>query len=288
MSVRAGTRLDGRYRLGDRLGAGGMGQVWRASDEVLSREVAVKILHPEFADDETFVRQLRAAARVTSGLPHHGIAAVYDFGQTRVGADGQSPARDHEQDGDRVVYLVMELIPGVALSTILSEVGPLSCGRTLDLIAQAARAVHAAHQRGVIHRDIKPANLMVIPPRRVKVTDFGTAWPVDHEPLTATGQVRGIAHYLAPELVKGQDASPLSDVYALAIVAYDCLAGRPPFPGGNQVAVALAHLNETAPPLPPSVPLPVRAVIGAAMEKDPRRRLPGAEAFAVALEDLQR
>lgn len=118
----------------------------------------------------------------------------------------------------------------------------MSCERTLDLTAQAARAVHAAHQRGVIHRDIKPANLMVIPPRRVKVTDFGTAWPLDHEPLTATGQVRGTAHCLAPEL---------------------------------------------APPLPPSVPMPVRALIGAAMERDPQRRSPGAEAFAVALEDLQ-
>jgi eukaryotic-like serine/threonine-protein kinase len=287
MSVRPGTRLDGRYRLADRLAYGGMGEVWRASDEVLSREVAVKILRPELAEDEAFVRRFRAEARTTSGLPHNGIAAVYDYGETRVGADGQSPASYNDPDADPVAYLVMELVPGEALSSMLSRDGALSAEKTLDLVAQAARALHAAHLRGVIHRDIKPANLMVTPDGRVKVTDFGIARPLDHEPLTATGQVMGTAHYLAPELAKGQDASPLSDVYALGVVAYECLAGHRPFEGDNQVAVALAHLNENPPPLPATVPPQVRAVVGAAMEKEPQRRMPSAEAFAAALDTLR-
>jgi serine/threonine-protein kinase len=287
MSVRPGTRLDGRYRLADRLAYGGMGEVWRATDEVLSREVAVKILRPELAEDEAFVRRFRAEARTTSGLPHNGIAAVYDYGETRVGGDGQSPAPHEDQDADPVAYLVMELVPGEALSSILSRDGALGSELTLDLVAQAARALHAAHLRGVIHRDIKPANLMVTPDGRVKVTDFGIARPLDHEPLTATGQVMGTAHYLAPELAKGQDASPLSDVYALGVVAYECLAGHRPFEGDNQVAVALAHLNEQPPPLPGTLPPQVRAVVAAAMEKDPQRRMPSAEAFAAALETLR-
>jgi serine/threonine-protein kinase len=287
MSVRPGTRLDGRYRLADRLAYGGMGEVWRAMDEVLSREVAVKILRPELAEDEAFVRRFRAEARTTSGLPHNGIAAVYDYGETRVGADGQSPAPYEDQDADPVAYLVMELVPGEALSSILSRDGALGSELTLDLVAQAARALHAAHLKGVIHRDIKPANLMVTPEGRVKVTDFGIARPLDHEPLTATGQVMGTAHYLAPELAKGQDASPLSDVYALGVVAYECLAGHRPFEGDNQVAVALAHLNEQPPPLPATIPAQVRAVVGSAMEKDPQRRMPSAEAFAGALETLR-
>jgi serine/threonine protein kinase len=287
MSVRPGTRLDGRYRLSDRLAYGGMGEVWRATDEVLSRVVAVKILRPELAEDEAFVRRFRAEARTTSALPHNGIAAVYDYGETRVGASGQSPALPEEADADPVAYLVMELVPGEALSATLSRDGALGSDRTLDLVAQAARALHAAHLRGVIHRDIKPANLMVTPDGRVKVTDFGIARPLDHEPLTATGQVMGTAHYLAPELAKGQDASPLSDVYALGVVAYECLAGHRPFEGDNQVAVALAHLNELPPPLPGTVSEQVRAVVGAAMEKDPQRRMPSAEAFAAALETLR-
>ncbi|HST83746.1 MAG TPA: protein kinase, partial [Kineosporiaceae bacterium] len=163
----------------------------------------------------------------------------------------------------------------------------LGTDRTLQIVGQAARALHAAHRHGVIHRDIKPANLMITPELRVKVTDFGIARPRDHEPLTATGQVMGTAHYLAPELARGEIASPLSDVYALGVVAYECLAGWRPFDGDNQVAVATAHLQDEPPPLPETVPGPVRAIVVAAMSKNPALRPQGANALATLMEDLR-
>jgi len=274
MTIRATALLDGRYRLERKIAVGGMGEVWEGVDETLDRAVAVKILRSDLADDEAFRRRFRAEARTAGRLPHAGIAAVYDYGETLV-------------DGDGIAYLVMELVPGEPLSSIISEQGALGTDRTLDVVGQAARALHAAHERGVVHRDVKPANLMVTPDGRVKVTDFGIARPQDHEPLTATGQVMGTAHYLAPELARGQPATPQSDVYALGVVAYECLAGHRPFEGDNQVAVATAHLREQPPPLPATIALPVRQVVAAAMEKDPARRIPGADAFAAALEGLR-
>ncbi len=187
MTIAPQTSLDHRYLLLRRLAFGGMGEVWEGSDVVLDRAVAVKILRAELADDDAFRRRFRAEARTAGRVPHPGIAAVYDYGETSV-------------EGRALAYLVMELVPGEALSAILAREGALGSDRTLDIVAQAARALHAAHERGVVHRDVKPANLMVTPDGRVKVTDFGIARPDDHEPLTATGQVMGTAHYLAPEL----------------------------------------------------------------------------------------
>ncbi len=285
MSVRRGTRLNGRYLLADRIAVGGMGEVWRGDDEQLGRTVAVKILRAELADDVAFRKRFRAEARTAARLPHPGIAQVFDYGETTVGPDGSSPAANPEQ-GDGIAYLVMELVPGEPLSAILQRDGALGTARTLAVVAQAAHALHAAHQRGVIHRDVKPANLMVTPEGVVKITDFGIARPTDHEPLTMTGQVMGTAHYLAPELARGQDASPLSDVYALGVVAYECLAGHRPFEGENQVLVATAHLNQQPPPLPGTLDPKVVRLVGAAMEKDPAHRIRSAEVFADALDKL--
>ena len=181
----------------------------------------------------------------------------------------------------------MELVPGEALSSILAREGALGTDRTLDLVAQSARALHAAHERGVIHRDVKPANLMVTPDGRVKVTDFGIARPDDHEPLTATGQVMGTAHYLAPELARGRAATAASDIYALGVVAYECLAGRRPFEGDDQIGVATAHLSEEPPPLPETLAPDMRGLVAAMMEKDPERRIGGADVVAVAAESLR-
>jgi serine/threonine protein kinase len=266
----SGHRLGDRYVLEERLAVGGMGEVWRARDEVLGRDVAVKILRLELAPDVAFQARFRAEARTAAGLSHGGIAAVYDYGEALQSA-----------------FLVMELVPGEPLSAMISREGALGTDRTLTIVAQASRALHAAHLHGVVHRDIKPANLMVTPELRVKITDFGISRPRDHEPLTATGQVMGTAHYLAPELARGEVATPLSDVYALGIVTYECLAGWRPFEGDNQVAVATAQLTQQPPPLPDTVPLPVRQLVASAMAKNPHARPQGAKAFALALEDLR-
>jgi serine/threonine-protein kinase len=274
MTITPETSLDHRYLLVRRLAFGGMGEVWEGMDTVLDRPVAVKILRAELADDDAFRRRFRAEARTAGRVPHPGIASVYDYGETTV-------------EGRSLAYLVMELVPGEALSSILARDGSLGTDRTLDVVSQAARALHAAHERGVVHRDVKPANLMVTPDGRVKVTDFGIARPDDHEPLTATGQVMGTAHYLAPELARGRAATAASDIYALGVVAYECLAGRRPFEGDDQIGVATAHLSEEPPPLPETLAPDVRALVAAAMEKDPERRIGGADVLATAAESLR-
>jgi serine/threonine protein kinase len=270
MITNSGLRLGERYVLQERLAVGGMGEVWSAIDEVLNRPVAVKVLRNDLAPDTAFQARFRAEARTAAALSHGGIAAVYDYGESQGAA-----------------YLVMELVPGEALSAMISREGALGTDRTMQIVAQSARALHAAHRHGVIHRDIKPANLMITPELRVKVTDFGIARPRDHEPLTATGQVMGTAHYLAPELARGEIASPLSDVYALGVVAYECLAGWRPCDGDNQVAVATAHLQDEPPPLPTTIPAPVRAIVMSAMAKNPAERPQGANALAALMEDVR-
>ncbi|GAB6900086.1 protein kinase domain-containing protein [Kineosporia succinea] len=270
MITSVGQRLGERYVLRERIAVGGMGEVWAAVDEVLNRPVAVKVLRTDLAPDANFQARFRAEARTAAALSHGGIAAVYDYGEALGSA-----------------YLVMELVPGDPLSALIADEGALGTERTLSIVSQAARALHAAHRHGVIHRDIKPANLMVTPEMRVKVTDFGIARPRDHEPLTATGQVMGTAHYLAPELARGETASPLSDVYALGVVAYECLTGWRPFEGDNQVAVATAHLQDEPPPLPETIPAPVRQIVMSAMAKNPAKRPQGANALASLMEDAR-
>jgi serine/threonine-protein kinase len=259
--------LGGRYRLVERIARGGMGEVWRAFDEVLGRPVAVKVLRPEYADEQVFLERFRNEARNTAALVHTGIAAVYDFGQATL-------ART------TVPFIVMELVPGRPLSQIIERDGALDRDRALDLCAQAARGLHAAHEGGVVHRDVKPANLLVTPTWTVKITDFGIARAGDALPLTRTGTVMGTAHYLAPELVNGRGvASASSDVYALGVVLYECLAGRRPFIGENPLSVAMEHLNSTPPPIPGLHPA-VQRVLDGALAKDPADRPASAEALA--------
>ena len=251
--------LGGRYRLHSQIAVGGMGEVWRADDTVLGRTVAVKTLKPEYIDDEEFRARFRAEARHAAGLVHPGIASVYDFGES----------------SDRA-WLVMELVEGEPLSTLLRREGTLSPDRTLDVVAQTAAALQVAHEGGLVHRDVKPGNLLVRPDGVVKVTDFGIASATDAVPLTRTGSVVGTAYYLSPEQAAGSDAVPVSDLYSLGVVAYECLTGTRPFPGDNPVAVAMAHLQSPPPPLPLSVPLPVRNLVLGMLSKDPLGRPPDA------------
>jgi len=265
------TILGGRYALTERIAIGGMGEVWKAKDQVLGRIVAVKILKDEYNGDPTFLQRFRAEARHTALLNHPGVANVFDYG---------------EDEGS--AFLVMELVPGEPLSNIIDRQKTVDPDTVLNYIGQTARALAAAHAQGLVHRDVKPGNLIITPDNRVKVTDFGIARLADQVPLTATGQVMGTAQYLAPEQATGQTATGSSDIYSLGIIGYELLAGRRPFTGESQIAIALAQVNDNPPPLPDSVPEPVRALIMSMLAKDPEDRPANAGKLANAVDALRR
>ena len=252
--------LAGRYRLTDRIAAGGMGEVWRGRDELLNRAVAVKLLPTGRAGDETFLARFRAEARYAASLSHPGIARVYDYGESS------------EFGG---AYLVMELVDGEPLSAILARAGRLSPDATLDIVSQAARALDAAHQAGIVHRDIKPGNLIVASSGTTKITDFGIATAVQAAQashLTETGMVMGTAMYVSPEQATGAPVTDASDIYSLGVVAYECLAGHPPFTAREPLAIAFAHKHEPVPALPPDVPQPVSDLVYHMLGKTPEER----------------
>ena len=268
--------LAGRYRLCRWLAAGGMGQVWQAVDEVLGRPVAVKLLRDEYAQDPAFVGRLRAEARSAATVTHPGIASVFDYGEVTT-TDGMQPT----------AFVVMELVAGEPLSWLLARTGRLGLDRSLDIVGQAAVAVGAAHRAGLVHRDIKPANLLVDPDGRVKVTDFGVAQALGQGQGDQRESLAGTAGYLSPEQATGQPATAASDLYALGVVAYECLAGRRPFTGEHPIAVALAHLLQPPPPLPEDVPEQVRGLVAQAMAKQPTRRPSDASVFGHQLLSLR-
>ena len=248
-------RLGNRYLLLSRIASGGMGDVWRARDELLGREVAVKVLRSHIQADPTFRSRFRNEARITAALGDPGIAQIFDYGE--------------QSD---LAYLVMELVHGEPLSAILARNGPLGSEVALDVVHQTAKALHAAHSAGVIHRDIKPGNLLVTPEGAIKVTDFGIARAVEAAPVTLTGTVLGTAQYVSPEQAQGLPLTPSTDLYSLGVVAYECLSGRTPFQAEGQVAIALMHLNEPPPPLGADVPSAVRELVMKLLIKDPRHR----------------
>lgn len=266
----SGITLGGRYKLTERIAIGGMGEVWKARDQVLGRLVAIKILKEEYTGDPGFLQRFRVEARHTALLNHNGIASVFDYGEEESSA-----------------YLVMELVPGPPLSTVIERERVLSPDRTLSIISQTAKALAAAHVQGLVHRDVKPGNLLMLPDGRVKITDFGIARIADQVPLTATGQVMGTAQYLAPEQATGQQATGSSDIYALGVIGYELLAGRRPFTGESQIAIALAQVNDTPPPLPENIPLPVRSLVMSMLAKDPADRPANADALAVAADAIR-
>ncbi|MDW4574399.1 serine/threonine protein kinase [Microbacterium sp. M3] len=266
-----GVTFGGRYELDSRIAIGGMGEVWEATDHVIGRTVAIKILKDEYMGDPGFLERFRAEARHAALVNHEGIASVFDYG---------------EENGS--AFLVMELVPGEALSTILERDGSLSTDKTLDIVAQTSAALQAAHAAGLVHRDIKPGNLLITPDGRVKITDFGIARIADQVPLTATGQVMGTVQYLSPEQASGHPASPATDIYSLGIVAYECLAGKRPFTGESQVAIAMAQINEQPPALPATVAAPVQNLVMAMIAKKPEDRPASAAAVARAATALRR
>ncbi|MEU2616390.1 protein kinase [Micromonospora sp. NPDC007271] len=258
-----GVQLGNRYRLDERIASGGMGDVWRGTDQVLGRTVAVKSLLPALLDEPGFAERFRGEARTMATINHPGVVDVYDFGSDQ-----------------QIAFLVMEYVEGDALSSTLSRVGRLTPARTMALLAQAADALHAAHEKGIVHRDVKPGNLLVRPNGTLVLTDFGIARSDLVGQLTAAGSVLGTASYISPEQATGAVATPASDVYALGVVAYQCLAGRRPFEGDNPLEIAMKHVRDAPRPLPSDIPPQVKAIVERAMAKDPAARWPSAAALA--------
>ncbi|MER7332046.1 MULTISPECIES: protein kinase [unclassified Micromonospora] len=265
-----GMVLSERYRLGERVATGGMGAVWRCTDIMLEREVAVKVLLPALTADPEFTARFRAEARMLAALRHPGVVAVHDVGRSTLA------------DGSQADYLVMEYVDGQPLSSWLRRAGRLDAASTMSVVAQAAAALHAAHLAGIVHRDVKPGNLLVKSDGRVVLVDFGIARSGTTAGITAAHVMLGTASYMSPEQAANQPVSPATDIYALGAVAYVCLAGRPPFDGDNPLQVALRHVQEEPPPLPPGTPPPVVALVERAMAKRPGDRYPDAAAFADA------
>ncbi|WP_406039349.1 serine/threonine protein kinase [Micromonospora sp. NBC_00898] len=258
-----GVQLGNRYRLDERIASGGMGDVWRGTDQVLGRTVAVKSLLPALLDEPGFAERFRGEARTMATINHPGVVDVYDFGSDQ-----------------HIAFLVMEYVEGDALAATLSRVGRLTPARTMALLAQAADALHAAHEKGIVHRDVKPGNLLVRPNGTLVLTDFGIARSDLVGQLTAAGSVLGTASYISPEQATGAVATPASDVYALGVVAYQCLAGRRPFEGDNPLEIAMKHVREAPRPLPSDIPPQVKAIVERALAKDPTARWPSAAALA--------
>ena len=269
MKPEEGKLYGDRYRLVKRIATGGMGEVWQAQDEVILRQVAIKILKQQYMGDPDFVERFRTEAKHAAMINHDGIANVYDYG---------------EDDGS--AYLVMELVPGESLSSILEREKTLPEQQVISIIAQTALALDAAHREGLVHRDIKPGNLLIAPNGQVKITDFGIARVANQVSLTQTGQVMGTVQYLAPEQATGKPASAMGDIYSLGIVAYEALAGKRPFKGETQMAIAMAQINETPPPLPEHIDAKLQKLIMDCMAKKPDERPSSALALAARAEAL--
>jgi eukaryotic-like serine/threonine-protein kinase len=270
-----GRLIGGRYRLIAPLGEGGMATLWRAVDEQLDREVAVKLLREQFSSDAGFAARFKQEARSAGSLSHPNIVPVYDYGTD--GTDGTQ-------------FIVMQLIEGQDLSSILRERTFLATDDAVRVAIGVASALEAAHRRGIVHRDVKPGNILITDDGDVKVTDFGIARAVSEASMTVTGTTLGSVHYFSPEQARGDEVTGASDVYALGIVLYEMLTGRRPFEGDSAAGVALKRLTED--PRPPTthrpVPAGLSAVVMRALERDPERRYPDAGAFAEALRAWQR
>ncbi len=253
------TTVSDRYQIIERIAAGGMGEVFRARDSVLGREVAIKILHRSLSDDTEFIDRFRREAQAAASLNHPNIVAVYDWGAS----------------GD-TYFMVMELIEGHTIREVLANQGALEPAQATDVLRQTLAALDHAHEEGIVHRDIKPENLLVTGEGVVKVADFGLARAYAESRVTqAPGTVTGTVAYLAPEQIRGDPADPRTDLYALGIVGYELLTGRVPFTGETSVAVAYKHLEEAvpAPSLSrPSVPADLDRIIRWATANDPARR----------------
>ena len=263
------TLIDGRYRVVNRIGSGGMADVWCADDTQLGRKVALKLLHARFAEDDEFVERFRREASSAAGLQHPNVVGVFDRG---------------EWDG--TYYIAMEYLPGRSLKQLVRDHGALDPALAVSIVVQILKAARFAHRRGIVHRDIKPHNVIVDEEGRAKVTDFGIA-RAGASDMTETGSIMGTAQYLSPEQAQGHPVDARADLYSVGVVLYELLTGRVPFDGESAVTIALKHVSEEPVPpgqLNPDVPPALEAVVMRAMAKDPAQRYQDADSFIFALQ----
>jgi serine/threonine-protein kinase len=266
-----GKRIADRYELEELCGSGGMSSVYRARDTLLERNVALKILHEHYTDDQEYVERFRREARAVAQLSHPNLVTVIDRG---------------EDEGRQ--FIVFEYVPGENLKELLIRTGPLPIRRAIEIALQVARGLAFAHGHGLVHRDVKPQNVLLNGEGEAKVTDFGIARSLDvKHGMTQTGTVLGTSNYIAPEQANGRPVEQRTDVYSLGVVLYELLTGEVPFKGDNFVAVAMKHINEP----PPSIleqradaPLRLAAAVERALAKRPQERFPTMGAFADELE----
>jgi eukaryotic-like serine/threonine-protein kinase len=264
--------LDGRYHVLERIASGGMGEVFRAHDAVLAREVAVKVLHRSLAGDPAFVDRFRREARAAAGLAHPNIVAVYDWGAV-----------------DGIYYMVMEYVRGPSVRHLLNERGRLEPAQAVEILRQSLLALGHAHHEGFVHRDMKPENLLVTREGVVKVADFGLARAYADGRVTQAGAVTGTVQYLAPEQIRGEPADPRSDLYSLGIVAYELLTGKLPFTGETAMAVAYKHLSDRVPAPSVSVtelPSELDGFVASATDRDRELRPESADAMRMDLDEI--
>jgi eukaryotic-like serine/threonine-protein kinase len=259
--------IAGRYEIVELVGSGGMSSVYKAHDRLLERNVALKVLHPHYGDDEEYVERFRREARSVAQMSHPNIVTVIDRG---------------EDNGQQ--YIVFEYVDGENLKELIERTGPLPARRAVELALEIAEALAFAHEHGLVHRDVKPQNVLLTPDGEAKVTDFGIARSLDVEHgVTQTGTVLGTSNYISPEQASGKPVTPATDVYSLGVVMYELLTAEVPFPGENFVAVAMKHINDPPPDLRekrPDVPLRLIAAIERALEKDPSRRFSSMDQLA--------
>ena len=265
-----GRTLNSRYSLEQLIGTGGMADVYRATDQLLGRTVAVKILHPQFAKDPVFIERFRLEAQAAANLNQPNVVNVYDWGIE-----------------DSTYYLVMEYVEGLNLKDIILRGGPLLPERAVEIAIAITGALEAAHTAGIVHRDIKPQNIICTSDDKVKVMDFGIARATGGQAMTQTGTIMGTAQYISPEQAQGRVADPRSDLYSLGVVLYEMLTARVPFDGENPVSIAYKHVRED--PLPPSMINPdvspeLEAVVMKALAKNPENRYRSAKEMRADLE----
>ena len=270
MILYPGTMLQDRYEILEKIGSGGMSDVYKAKCHKLNRLVAIKVLKSEFTSDATFVSKFKMEAQAAAGLSHPNIVNIYDV----------------VDEGD-IHFIVMELVEGITLKSYITKKGHLDVKEAIGIAIQVASGIEAAHEQHIIHRDIKPQNMLISMDGKVKVADFGIARAVSSQTMNAATVV-GSVHYISPEQAQGQHATPQSDIYSLGVVAYEGLCGHRPFTGATPVDIAAAHVNNPVPPLPDSVDVQLREFVMSMLSKDPLDRPKDALTVSRTLSRIER